>query len=118
MTYEKIGQNGERYFFYNVGQCWRFNKQKTPGLAEWAQTLKNLQSGKVAKSFVLYSIRIQRCELIDRKQYYYVEINGNPTARPMTVARLHYLLNENRERAQLLAPGELVRLPKGSTITM
>lgn len=118
MTYTKIGQNGQPYFFYNVGQCWRFNKQKNPGLAEWAQTLKNLQNGKVAKSFTLYSLRVARCELIDGKQYYYVELNGNPTARPMSAARLHYLLNENRERAELLAPGEPVRLPQNGTITI
>lgn len=117
MQYTKTRQDGKQYFYYNAGQCWKFNTQKRPGLDDWAKTLNNLQSGKLAKDFTLYSLRIQRCEFIDGKQYYYVELNGNPTARPMTAARLHFLLNENKYRSELLAVGELVRLPQ-STITI
>lgn len=114
MSYTKIGQDGKQYFYYNAGQTWKFNKQKTPELDDWAKALKNLQSGKVAKDFTLYSLRVDRCVLIDGKQYYYVEINGDSTARPMTLARLHYLLNENKHRAELLDVGSPVRLPPRS----
>ncbi|MGN0807620.1 MAG: hypothetical protein ACI4MN_04135 [Candidatus Coproplasma sp.] len=114
MNYTRIGQDGKQYFYYGLGQTWKFDKKSK--LDEWAETLERYESGK--SKFDYKSIRIERCELVGDVQYYYVEINGISSMKPMSAARLHFILNSLRDRIAESISGQLVPLPKQGVIAI
>lgn len=114
MNYTRIGQDGKKYFYYGLGQAWKFDKRDK--LTQWKDTMERYESGK--SKFDYKSIRIERCELVGDVQYYYVEINGISCINPMSAARLHFILNSLRNRIADSVSGELVPLPKQGIIAI
>lgn len=114
MNYTRIGQDGKKYFYYALGQTWKFDKKSK--IDEWDDAMEYLKTGK--SKFDYKSIRIERCELVGDVQYYYVEINGISCIKPMTAARLHFILNCLRDRIAETVSGQLVPLPKQGVIAI
>ncbi|MGN0823731.1 MAG: hypothetical protein ACI4MB_01530 [Candidatus Coproplasma sp.] len=114
MNYTRIGQDGKKYFYYGLGQAWKFERR---GVLEESRAAIAIIEGKKPE-FDYKSIKIERCELVGDVQYYYVEINGISCLKPMSAARLHFILNSQRERIAETVSGELVPLPKQGVIAI
>ncbi|MGN0812208.1 MAG: hypothetical protein ACI4MQ_01705 [Candidatus Coproplasma sp.] len=114
MNYTRIGQDGKKYFYYGLGQTWKFDKDSIT--EQSLRVLARLEGRK--PQFNYKSIRVERCELVGDVQYYYVEINGISCLKPMSAARLHFILYSQRSRIAESSSGQLVPLPKEGIIAI
>lgn len=73
-----VGANGRLYFNFCLGA--RFLCEETAAMG----------SGNANTRFVL---KIERCQYMNGREYYYISRDGRAIYAPLTVSRLYYLLN-------------------------
>lgn len=91
-NYNRIGADGRLYFYYGIGQTWRVD------------TIADL------------IIRVERCTHTrsgtgDGVQYYLISKNGMIEPKPISAARLHYMLYCYGEYAVEVSAGTPQQLP-------
>lgn len=93
-----VGMNGRLYFNYCLGAEF---------LCEEAQQIKaGFQAAQQFKQFVY---KIERCEYIGGREYYYLSRDGRALTSPFGANRLHYILHFHL--IDELAPGTRQELP-------
>lgn len=93
-----VGMNGRLYFNYCLGAEF---------LCEEAQQIKaGFQAAQQFKQFVY---KIERCEYIGGREYYYLSRDGRALSSPFGANRLHYILHFHL--IDELAPGTRQELP-------
>lgn len=93
-----VGMNGRLYFNYCLGAEF---------LCEEAQQIKaGFQAAQQFKQFVY---KIERCEYIGGREYYYLSRDGRALTSPFGANRLHYILHFHQ--IDELAPGTRQELP-------
>lgn len=77
-----VGMNGRLYFNYCLGAEF---------LCEEVQQLK--AGFQTAPQFRCFVYKVERCEYIGGREYYYISRDGRALSSPFTVNRLHYVLH-------------------------
>lgn len=77
-----VGMNGRLYFNYCLGAEF---------LCEEVQQIK--AGERTAPQFRRFVYKIERCEYIGGREYYYISRDGRALSSPFTVNRLHYVLH-------------------------
>lgn len=93
-----VGANGRLYFNYCLG-------------AEFlCEEVRQVTAGnRAAPQFRRFVYKVERCEYIDGREYYYISRDGRAISSPFTVNRLHYVLHFSQ--IDELAAGTRQELP-------
>lgn len=77
-----VGMNGRLYFNYCLGAEY---------LCEEMQRIE--AGGRTTPQFRRFVYKVERCEYIGGREYYYISRDGRALSSPFTVNRLHYVLH-------------------------